>query len=126
MDLVKACEHYTGPDFLEEARRDREATAREEVLRFLEQCNFQTVYSIAPAGANILKALLANRKGGDGQGVAALSAGTAVGPKEVTQWMRQKGCHPVIWHPIHKKYRFASERHAEAVAAALNRRWWPF
>ncbi|CAE7947866.1 PPP4R2r [Symbiodinium sp. KB8] len=82
LDLVKACEHYTRPDFLEETRRDREATAREEVLRFLEQCNFQTLYSIAPAGTNILQALLANRKGGDGQGVAALSAGTAVGPKE--------------------------------------------
>ena len=123
---MKACEHYTGPDFLEEARRDREATAREEVLRFLEQCKFQTVDSIAPAGVNILQALMANRKGGDGQGVAALSAGTAVQPKDVTQWMRQKGCHPVIWHPIHKKYRFASERHAEAVAAVLNRRWWPF
>ena len=80
---MKACEHYTRPDFLEETRRDREATAREEVLRFLEQCNFQTLYSIAPAGTNILQALLANRKGGDGQGVAALSAGTAVGPKEV-------------------------------------------
>ncbi|CAE7541795.1 unnamed protein product, partial [Symbiodinium microadriaticum] len=116
------CEHYTGPDFLEEARRKKEATAHMEVLRFLEHCEFTTNRSIAPAGANILKALLANRKGGDGQGVADLSAGTAVGPKDVTQWMRQKGCHPVIWHTMEEKYRFASERHAEAVAAVLNRR----
>ncbi|CAE7938540.1 unnamed protein product, partial [Symbiodinium sp. KB8] len=114
------CEHYTGPDFLEEARRKKEATAHMEVLRFLEHCEFTTNRSIAPAGANILKALLANRKGGDGQGVADLSAGTAVGPKDVTQWMRQKGCHPVIWHTMEEKYRFASERHAEAVAAVLN------
>ena len=123
---MKACEHYTGPDFLEEARRKKEATAHMEVLRFLEHCEFTTNRSIAPAGANILKALLANGKGGDGQGVADLSAGTAVGPKEVTQWMRQKGCHPVIWHTTEEKYRFASERHAEAAAAVLNRRWWPF
>ena len=123
---MKACEHYTGPDFLEEARRKKEATAHMEVLRFLEQCKFQTVDSIAPAGANILQALLANGKGGDGQGVAALSAGTAVAPKKVTQWMRQEGCHPVIWHTTEEKYRFASERHAEAAAAVLNRRWWSF
>ena len=68
---------------------------------------------------------LANRSD-DGQGVAELSSGPAVEPKDVTLWMRQKGCHPVIWHTIHKKYRFASERHAEAAAAVLIRRWWPF
>ncbi|CAE7515728.1 unnamed protein product [Symbiodinium pilosum] len=125
LDLVKACGDYTGPDFLEEARRKKEATAHMEVLCFREQCKFQTVDSIAPAGANILKALLVNRKGGDGQGVAALSAGTAVGPKKVAQWMRQEGCHPVIWHTREEKYKFASERHAQAAAAILNRRWWP-
>ncbi|CAE7895709.1 unnamed protein product, partial [Symbiodinium sp. KB8] len=38
LDLVKACKHDTRSDFLEEARRDRKATACEEVLRFLEQC----------------------------------------------------------------------------------------
>ncbi|CAE7527510.1 unnamed protein product, partial [Symbiodinium pilosum] len=125
LDLVKACGDYTGPDFLEEARRKKEATARMEVLCFREQCKFQTVDSIAPAGANILKALSANRKGGDGQGVAALSAGTAVGPKKVAQWMRQEGRRPVIWHTREEKYKFASERHAQAAAAILNRRWWP-
>ena len=122
---MKACEHYTGPDFLEEARRKKEATAKKEVLHFFEHCKFQNVDTTLLVGASILQALLANRKGGDGQGVDELGVGTAAVPKKVTQWMRQEGYHPVIWHTTEEKYKFASARHAQAAAAILNRRWWP-
>mmetsp|Transcript_25099 Transcript_25099/g.58184 ORF Transcript_25099/g.58184 Transcript_25099/m.58184 type:complete len:429 (-) Transcript_25099:71-1357(-) len=126
LDLTIACREYTGPNFLETMRRKKEAKARDEVLTFYKDCKVQNAETFAPVGRYILEALLANRKSGDGQGVEKPSAGTAAVPKEVTHWMRQKGCHPVIWHTTHEMYKFSSERHAEAAAKILNRRWWPF
>jgi len=124
LDLTIACREYTGPNFLETMRLEKKHTAYKEVQRFDKDCILQTnVVKVAPVGSDILKALLANRKGGDGQGVGELSAGMA---KKVTKWMRQEGCHPVIWHMTHKKYKFSSEHHAEAAAKILNGRWWPF
>ena len=126
LDLAVACRDYAGPNSLETMRRQKEAKAHQEALQFFQHCKVQNVDTTFLVGPSILQALLANRKRGDGHGVGMLSAGTAAVPKKVAQWMRQEGCHPVIWHTTHEKYKFASERHAEAAAAILNRRRWPF
>ena len=35
-------------------------------------------------------------------------------PRDVAKWMGDNSTHPVIWHMPDRKYRFASELHAEA------------
>ncbi|CAE7470310.1 unnamed protein product, partial [Symbiodinium necroappetens] len=62
-------------------------------------------------------ALMTDRNSGPGKGVDELSAGSAVLPRDVAKWIRDNSTHPVIWHMPDRKYRFASELHAEAAAA---------
>ena len=39
---------------------------------------------------------------------------------EVANWMRKKGCHPVIWQMVKREYQFASELHARLAAEILH------
>ncbi|CAJ1428141.1 unnamed protein product [Effrenium voratum] len=119
LDLVSACERYTGPESLGTMKADMEQEARKEVKKFL-LCKFQTLDGIIPAGSNILTALKTNRDSGDGQGVDEMSVGLGASPRDVTNWIREKDAHPVIWHLPDSKYRFASELHAKVAAEILD------
>ena len=94
LDLVRTCEKYKGPETLADKEEEMESKAREEVLRFLENCDINNT----PAGSKILKALMTDRNSGSGIGVDALSGGSAVQPRDVAKWIRDNNVHPVIWH----------------------------
>ena len=91
---MSACERYTEPESL---------GTMKEVKKFL-LCEFQTLDGIIPAGSNILTALKTNRDSGDGQGVDEMSVGLGASPRDVTNWIREKDAHPVIWHLPDSKY----------------------
>ena len=118
LDLVRTCEKYRGPETLAAKKEEMEAKAREEVKLFLTDCKMKTLDGVTPAGANILNALLQDRRDG-GTGVGALTGGSGAQPRDVAKWIRDNDAHPVIWHMQDRKYRFASELHAEAAADIL-------
>ena len=91
------------------------AKALVEVQRFLDNCKINDT----AAGRKILEALMTDRISGPGKGVDELSAGSAVQPRDVAQWIRNNKVHPVIWHMPDQKYRFASKLHAAAAADVL-------
>ena len=93
------------------------ARARYEVELFLA-CDIETTRGLIPAGEKILTALKQNLQG-DGQGVDSMVAGPNVTPKKVAKWMHEEGFHPVIWHTVDEKFRFASEFHADAAVQML-------
>ena len=92
--------------------------AREEVLLFLNECEMKMLDGVTRAGANILTALVQDRRAG-GRGVGALTGGKGAKPRDVAKWIRNNKVHPVIWHMPDQKYRFASELHAEAAVDIL-------
>ena len=89
-----------------------EEMARKEVLRFKEQCKING----EKTGEKILQELLANKKAGKGAGELCVSAF----PKEVAMWVREKGCHPIIWHMVKREYQFASELRAQVATQIFN------
>ena len=115
VDLVDACELQGS---LQERKAEMEAMARDEVEQFLA-CDIETTRGLIPAGENILTALKQNRLEGDGQGVDSNVAGPTVTPKKVAKWMREEDFHPVIWHMVDKKFRFASDFHADEAVQML-------
>ena len=119
LDLDLTCGDYEGPETLAAKKAEREAKARVEVELFMN-CDMKTLRGLTPAGENILRALVQDRKDG-GTGVGELTGGSGAQPRDVAQWIRDNDAHPVIWHMQDRKYRFASELHAEAAADILNR-----
>ena len=89
-----------------------EKRAREEVLRFKDKCKIDG----EKTGEEILQELLANKKAGKGAGGLCVSAF----PKEVAMWVREKGCHPIVWHTVKEEYQFASELHAQVATQIFN------
>ena len=118
LDLHLTCGDYEGPATLAAKKEEMKEKAREEVLRFLKGCKMKTLDGVVPAGANILNALVQDRRAG-GKGVGALTGGSVVLPKDVAKWIRDNSAHAVIWHMPDRKYRFASELHAEAAPNIL-------
>ena len=118
LDLVRACERYVDQASLQKKKAQMEKRAMTEVVRFLA-CKIQTTDGLICAGEKILTALKQNRLQGDGQGVDANVAGPTVTPKKVAKWMREEGFHPVTWHMVDEKFRFASEFHADAAVQML-------
>jgi len=105
MDLVEACKIS-----VEAKKAEMEQKAREEVQVFKDQCKIA-----GDTGEEILERLLANRQAGKGAGRLC----TAASPKKVAMWIREEGCHPVIWHTTDREYKFASELHANAATEIL-------
>jgi len=110
LDLDLACGDYEGPATLAAKKAEMEKDARKEVLRFKDQCKIA-----GDTGKEILQKLLDNRQAGKG----ADELCTAAFPKDVTMWIREKGCHPVIWHTKDREYQFASELHAKVASEIL-------
>ena len=71
-------------------------------------------------GRNVLTKL-ANSKQRGGDGAAERSAGQGIVPKMVAGLIRERGAHAVVWHPIQKRYQFASDFHASAAIELLSR-----
>ena len=115
LDLHLTCGDYEGPATLAAKKEEMKAKARVEVQRFLDNCKINDT----AAGRKILEALMTDRNSGPGKGVDELSAGSAVQPKDVAKWIRDNSAHAVIWHMPDRKYRFASELHAEAAVDIL-------
>ena len=112
MDLADTCKRYAkvGEQALKAKKAEMEKNAREEVQVFKDHCKVA-----GDTGKEILQKLLDNRKAGKG----ADRLCTAAFPKDVTMWIREKGCHPVIWHTKDREYQFASELHANAATEIL-------
>ena len=83
------------------------------------ECDIETTRGLIPVDEKIFMALKQNLLQGDGQGVDADVAGDTVFPIDVAKWMRERDRHPVIWHMVNKKFRFASEFHADAAVQML-------
>ena len=116
LELVDACERYAkdGEEALVAKKAEMEERARVEVQRFKNQCKVD-----GPTGHHILKKLRDNRDANNGQGAEELC--TAAFPKDVAVWIREKDCHPVIWHMVKREYQFASELHAQAAHEIVDR-----
>ena len=113
LDLVRTCQRYAavGEQALKAKNEWMEKRAREEVQVFKDQCKVA-----GDTGKEILKELLANWQAGKG----ADRLCTAAFPKDVAMWIREKDCHPVIWHTVREEYQFASDRHAKVATETLN------
>ena len=113
LDLVRTCQRYAavGEQALKAKKERMEKRAREEVQVFKDQCKVA-----GDTGKEILKELLANWQAGKG----ADRLCTAAFPKDVAMWIREKDCHPVIWHTVTEEYQFASDRHAIVATETLN------
>mmetsp|Transcript_22920 Transcript_22920/g.47148 ORF Transcript_22920/g.47148 Transcript_22920/m.47148 type:complete len:439 (-) Transcript_22920:18-1334(-) len=113
LDLVHTCQRYAavGEQALKAKNERMEKRAREEVQVFKDQCKVA-----GDTGKEILKELLANWQAGKG----ADRLCTAAFPKDVAMWIREKDCHPVIWHTVREEYQFASDRHAKVATETLN------
>jgi len=118
LDLHLTCGDYEGPATLAAKKEEMKEKARDEVLLFLDECEMKTLDGVTRAGANILNALVQDRRAG-GTGVGALTGGKGAKPRDVAKWIRDNSAHAVIWHMPDRKYRFASELHAEAAANIL-------
>eukprot|EP00439_Symbiodinium_sp_Y106_P028480 s7498_g3.t1 len=118
LDLHLTCGDYEGPATLPAKKEEMKEKARDEVLLFLDECEMKTLDGVTRAGANILNALVQDRRAG-GTGVGALTGGKGAKPRDVAKWIRDNSAHAVIWHMPDRKYRFASELHAEAAANML-------
>ena len=118
LDLHLTCGDYEGPATLAAKKEEMKEKARDEVLLFLDECEMKTLDGVTRAGANILNALVQDRRAG-GTGVGALTGGKGAKPRDVAKWIRDNSAHAVIWHMPDRKYRFASELHAEAAANML-------
>ena len=107
LDLVCTCERYAkvGKEALKAKKAQMEKRASEEVQVFKDQLKIG-----GDTGEEILKELA-----GSGQGAGRLC--TPASPKKVAMWIREEGCHPVIWHTVKEEYQFASELHAAAEVA---------
>ena len=121
LDLVRTCERYAkvGEEALQAKKAERDKRARDEVETFWEECKFKTVDGITPAGENILKALL-QVNAGKVADVGLRAGGCGAQPEDVAKWIREKKCHPVIWHTVTEEYQFASELHAKVASEILN------
>ncbi|CAE7884655.1 unnamed protein product, partial [Symbiodinium sp. KB8] len=73
------------------------AVLPKDVLLFLNECEMKMLDGVTRAGANILTALVQDRRAG-GRGVGALTGGKGAKPRDVAKWIRNNKVHPVIWH----------------------------
>ena len=105
---------------LETVRQAVAKEVREDVRRFGE-----IEIKDLPVGKNILQALLSEKRKERGE-VGADCAGARVIPVDVARQVREMDAHAVIWHPIQKRYQFASDFHWQTAKESIQRSWWQF
>ncbi|CAJ1436479.1 unnamed protein product [Effrenium voratum] len=109
-DLAKACENLKKGMSLDDTKQECQRLATVEIVRFMELQVHPKV-----TGREMLQELLKVYP----QGIPEVSNGISILPREVAALIRNKSCHAVYFHPIKKRFFFASKLHKEAAEAQL-------
>ena len=95
---------------LDNTKREYQRLATVEVVRFMELQVHPKV-----TGREMLRELLKVYP----EGIPEVSNGISILPREVAALIPNKSCHAVYFHPIKKRFFFASKLHKEAAEAQL-------
>ncbi|CAJ1390439.1 unnamed protein product [Effrenium voratum] len=106
-DLVKACEKGMS---LDDTKQECQRVADDEVRGFMELQVHPKV-----TGREMLKELLTAYPAG----ILNVVNGIRILPRELAALIRNNSCHAVYFHPIKKRFFFASKLHKEAAEAQL-------
>ncbi|CAJ1390435.1 unnamed protein product [Effrenium voratum] len=106
-DLVKACEKGMP---LDDTKQEYQRVADDEARGFMELQVHPKV-----TGREMVKELLTAYPAG----ILNVVNGIRILPRELAALMRKKSCHAVYFHPIKKRFFFASKLHKEAAEAQL-------
>ncbi|CAJ1451259.1 unnamed protein product [Effrenium voratum] len=109
-NLAKACENLKKGMSLDNTKQEYQRLATVEVVRFMELQVHPKV-----TGREMLQELLKVYP----EGIPEVSNGISILPREVAALIRNKSCHAVYFHPIKKRFFFASKLHKEAAEAQL-------
>ncbi|CAJ1383671.1 unnamed protein product [Effrenium voratum] len=109
-NLAKACENLKKGMSLDNTKQEYQRLATVEVVGFLELQAHPKV-----TGREMLQELLKVYP----EGIPEVSNGIRILPREVAALIRNKSCHAVYFHPIKKRFFFASKLHKEAAEAQL-------
>ncbi|CAJ1447520.1 unnamed protein product [Effrenium voratum] len=109
-DLVKACENLKKGMPLDDTKQEYQRVADDEVRRFMELQVHPKV-----TGREMVKELLTAYPAG----ILNVVNGIRILPRELAALIRNKSCHAVYFHPIKKRFFFASKLHKEAAEAQL-------
>ncbi|CAJ1383469.1 unnamed protein product [Effrenium voratum] len=109
-DLAKACENLKKGLSLDDTKQECQRVADDEVRGFMELQVHPTV-----TGCKMAQELLTAYPAG----ILNVVNGIRILPREVAALIRNKSCHAVYFHPIKKRFFFASKLHKEAAEAQL-------
>ncbi|CAJ1393134.1 unnamed protein product, partial [Effrenium voratum] len=109
-DLAKACENLKKGMSLDDTKQECQRVADDEVRGFMELQVHPTV-----TGCKMAQELLTAYPAG----ILNVVNGIRILPREVAALTRNKSCHAVYFHPIKKRFFFASKLHKEAAEAQL-------
>ncbi|CAJ1448989.1 unnamed protein product [Effrenium voratum] len=109
-DLAKACENLKKGMSLDDTKQECQRVADDEVRGFMELQVHPTV-----TGCKMAQELLTAYPAG----ISNVVNGIRILPREVAALIRNKSCHAVYFHPIKKRFFFASKLHKEAAEAQL-------
>ncbi|CAJ1390436.1 unnamed protein product [Effrenium voratum] len=109
-DLVKACENLKKGMSLDDTKQECQRVADDEVRGFMELQVHPKV-----TGREMLKELLTAYPAG----ILNVVNGIRILPRELAALIRNNSCHAVYFHPIKKRFFFASKLHKEAAEAQL-------
>ncbi|CAJ1447936.1 unnamed protein product [Effrenium voratum] len=109
-DLVKACENLKKGMPLDDTKQEYQRVADDEVRRFMQLKIDEEV-----TGRQMLQELMDAYPAG----IRNVVNGFGILPRELAELIRNKNCHAVYFHPIKKRFFFASKLHKEAAEAQL-------
>ncbi|CAJ1434017.1 unnamed protein product [Effrenium voratum] len=109
-DLAKACENLKKAMSLDDTKQECQRVADDEVRGFMELQVHPKV-----TGREMVKELLTAYPAG----ILNVVNGIRILPREVAELIRNKSCPAVYFHPIKKRFLFASTLHKKAAEAQL-------
>ncbi|CAJ1447931.1 unnamed protein product [Effrenium voratum] len=109
-DLAKACENLKKAMSLDDTKQECQRVADDEVRGFMELQVHPKV-----TGREMVKELLTAYPAG----ILNVVNGIRILPREVAELIRNKSCPAVYFHPIKKRFFFASTLHKKAAEAQL-------
>ncbi|CAJ1447527.1 unnamed protein product [Effrenium voratum] len=109
-DLAKACENLKKAMSLDDTKQECQRVADDEVRGFMELQVHPKV-----TGREMVKELLTAYPAG----ILNVVNGIRILPKKLAALIRNESCHAVYFHPIKKRFFFASKLHKEAAEAQL-------
>ncbi|CAJ1386210.1 unnamed protein product [Effrenium voratum] len=109
-DLVKACENLKKGMPLDDTKQEYQRVADDEVRRFMQLKIDEEV-----TGRQMLQELMDAYPAG----IRNVVNGFGILPKKLAALIRNESCHAVYFHPIKKRFFFASKLHKEAAEAQL-------